>query len=216
MQGLRMALLQLNKEVPEAIQTDEKKVWTELPSDLADFEERLEAGNLEAALELYQGPFAEGFDVQDVGEELEEWIFHTRERAAGKVREALLELTERDAARGNISKAASRAEEAYLLHFAPEPDLEILKQIYTFLRADENPQAESVAKEARGYGLELALSPSEAKKTLSKLSETIKPVNPANSTNLARRATDLKPSQSLFIQEAMVTEVKARDRARFI
>lgn len=209
MQGLRMALLQLNKEVPEAIQTDEKKVWTELPSDLSELESQLEAGKLEEALEVYQGPFAEGFDVQDVGEELEEWIFGTRERVAGKVREALLELADKDAARGDIRNAADRAEEAYLLRSAPEPEPDVLKHIYAFLRADENPQAESVAKEARGYGLELSLSPREAKKALTAapFSEPVKPVNP---THLARRATDLQPSPPVAIQEAVVTELKAR------
>jgi DNA-binding SARP family transcriptional activator len=210
MQGLRMALLQLNKEAPEAIKSDEKKVWTELPSDLADFEEKLETDQVEEALNLYRGPFAEGFDVDDVGEELEEWIFETRERIAGNVREALLGLADKDAAQGNISKAANLAEEAYLLRFAPEPEADILERIYTFLRADENPRAESVAKEARGYGLELSLSPNEAKKTVSKLfaSETGSLTHP---THLARRATDLQPSQSVIVRETVLTDLKARE-----
>lgn len=202
-------MLQLNKEVPEAIKTDEKKVWTEVPSDVADLETYLEAEKLEEALALYQGPFLEGFDLDDVGEELEEWIFQTRERVAGKVREVLLELAAKDAIQGDISKAAGRAEEAYLLRSAPEPEPDVLGRIYTFLRADENPQAESVAKEARGYGLELSLSSSEAKKTLTaaSFSEPVKPVNP---THLARRSTDLQPSPPVVIQEAVVTELKAR------
>jgi hypothetical protein len=210
MQGLRMALLQLNKEVPEAIRTDEKKVWTELPSDLADLETTLEAGKLVEALHLYHGPFVEGFDLDDVGEELGEWIFQTRERVAGRVREVLLELADQEAAGGDIGKAASRAEEAYLLRFAPEPEVDVLKRIYTLLRADENPQAESVAKEARGYGLELSLSPSEARKALKSKFPEPNPVVVASPTNLARRATDLQPVQPVIIQETVVTELKAR------
>jgi hypothetical protein len=213
MQGLRMALLQLNKEVPEAVQTDEKKVWTELPSDLAELETQLEAGKPDEALTLYQGPFIEGFDLDDVGEELGEWVFQTRERIAGQLREVLLELAGKDAAGGDIGKAASRAEEAYLLRSAPEPEVDVLERIYTLLRANENPQAESVAKEARAYGLELSLSPSEAKKVLKSPEPTpvvtAGPTN-ANPMNLARRATDLKPSQPVIIQEAVVTELKAR------
>jgi DNA-binding SARP family transcriptional activator len=210
MQGLRMALLQLNREVPEAIRADEKKVWTELPSDLANLEENLETGKLAEALN-YQGPFAEGFGVDDIGEELEEWIFEVRERVAGKVREALLELADRDATQGDIEKAAARAEEAYLLRYAPEPEAEVLRRIYTFLRADENPQAESVAKEARGYGLEVSLSPSDAKKAL-KLPVPVEqiPVVTPITTHLARRATDIQPSQNIAGQDA-VTELKPRE-----
>jgi DNA-binding SARP family transcriptional activator len=36
MQGLRMALLQINKEAPGAIQSDDKKVWTDLKTDVAE------------------------------------------------------------------------------------------------------------------------------------------------------------------------------------
>ncbi len=191
MQGLRMALLQLNKEVPNAIQTDEKKVWTELPSDLAELQAHLKQENLEAAWQLYQGTFAEGFDLHDAGEELEEWIFETRESVAGQMREVLLELAEQDAANADYSKAASRAEEAYLLRFAPEPDGALLSRVYTLLRADENSQADSVAKEARAYGLELALTPQAAKQQV--LALTASALQPLT---LKRRATDFSAVQT--------------------
>ncbi len=165
MQGLRMALLQL-KDVPEAIQSDEKRVWTDLPSDLSDLKTQLSQGNLREALARYKGPFLEGFALQDVSEELEEWLFQTRERIAGEVREAVLDLAEQEAKAGDFKEAAKRAEQAYLLRFAPEPESMLLSRIYTLLRADENPQAESVAKEARAYGLELALLPQTAKQQL--------------------------------------------------
>jgi DNA-binding SARP family transcriptional activator len=166
MQGLRMALVQLNKEAPEAVQTDEKRVWTTLPSDLAELRDHLTKGELERGLGFYKGTFVEDFDMQDVGAELEEWIFQTRERVAEEVREALLNLAEKDAAKADYGKAASRAEAAYLLRFAPEPDAALLGRIYVLLRANESSQAESVAKEARGYGLELTLTPRAAREQL--------------------------------------------------
>jgi DNA-binding SARP family transcriptional activator len=184
MQGLRMALLQLNKEAPDVIQTDEKRVWTNLKSDLSDLREHLEKNDLETALTFYQGSFAEGFDMQDVGEELEEWIFKTRERVADEVQGALLELAEKAAADANYSGAASRAEEAYLLRFAPEPDSDTLRRIYTLLRTDENSQAESVAKEAKSYRLELNLSPEAARQQFLK------------TTTPRRRATDFPGSET--------------------
>jgi DNA-binding SARP family transcriptional activator len=165
MQGLRMALLQL-KDVPEAVRSDEKKVWTDLPSDVATLQAHLSQGNLVEALALYKGPFLEGFDLADNGEELEEWIFQTRERVASDVRGVMVELAEQEARRGDFKNAAVRAEGAYLLRFAPEPDSALLGRIYTLLRSNENPQAESVSKEARAYDLELDLTPEESRRKL--------------------------------------------------
>lgn len=200
MQGLRMALLQLNKEAPEAIQTDEKRVWTNLTSDVTELRERLGKKDLEAALELYQGTFVEGFDMQDVGEELEEWIFQTREGLAKEARDALLELAENDAATGDYDQAARRAEEAYLLRFAPEPDSPTLSRVYTLLRAGENVQAESVAKEAKAYGLELSLSPQAAKQQL------LSPLPGSQSPTPRRRATDFISSSGENAQSTIVLD----------
>jgi DNA-binding SARP family transcriptional activator len=198
MQGLRMALLQINKEVPQAIQTDEKKVWTTLTSDVTELRERLTKGDLEAALSIYQGTFIEGFDRQDVGEELEEWIFRTRERVAENMRDALLELAEKDAAKAEYGMAASRADEAYLLRFAPEPDEAVLSRVYTLLRADEHSQAESVAKEARAYGLELALTPQAARQQL--LAPSAQNFTPK------RRATDFMSPLGESEQQTLVVD----------
>jgi DNA-binding SARP family transcriptional activator len=166
MQNLRTALSQINRDAPEAIQTDDKKIWTEVKSDVDELEALLQDHKLEAALELYQGTFLEGFDLDEIGEELEEWVFRHRERVAGQIRDVLLGLAKNEAAKGAYSEAARHAEEAYLLRSAPEPDSELLRRIYTVLRAGENSQADSVAKEAKGYGLTLSLTSKEAKEVL--------------------------------------------------
>ena len=48
--------------------------------DALSFRDRCEADKLEAALELYQGPFLEGFFVTDAGPGYEQWV--TEERTA--------------------------------------------------------------------------------------------------------------------------------------
>lgn len=173
-QGLRVALSHLNKEASGALRSHEKRLWTELPSDLTDLETLLAQERYQEALELYKGPFLEGLDAES--EELEEWLYQKRERVAGQVREAFLKLAEQEASSGHFAGAANRAEQAYLLRFAPEPEIEMLERIYMLLRAGGNAQGDSVAKEAKSYGLELSLSVSEARaklQTLPKASERI-------------------------------------------
>jgi DNA-binding SARP family transcriptional activator len=205
MQNLRTALSQINKDAPEAIQTDEKKIWTELKSDYDELQARLERDDFEGVLELYQGTFLEGFSLDEIGEELEEWIFQNRERVAGQIRDVLLGLAQGEAAKGAFDEAARYAEEAYLLRSAPEPDVELLTHIYTLLRAGENPQAESVAKEAKGYDLTLSLTSKEAKERVQRaLSQTenvqvVTTQTPANETPATQTTLARESSESPFV-----------------
>ena len=51
-----------------------------LGCDAVDFERLLDAGEPEQALSLYHGDFLEGFHVDDVAAEYEEWVERTRAR----------------------------------------------------------------------------------------------------------------------------------------
>jgi WD40 repeat protein len=165
MQGLRVSLSHLNKEAAGAVRASDKRLWTELKSDIAELESELALGNFEGILELYKGPFLEGFDLTDLGEELEEWLYSVRERIASQVREAHLRLAERSARKSEFSEAAHLAEKAYVLRYAPEPEPDTLERIYTLLRAGE-AATESIVKEAKSYGLELFLTVDEARAKL--------------------------------------------------
>lgn len=178
-QGLRVTLAHLNREAAGAVRSSEKRLWTELPSDVAELEKVVAEGHLEKALGLYRGPFLEGSDLSDFGEELEEWLYSQRERVAAQVREVMTHLAEQKAAKGHFTEAAELAEKAYLLRYAPEPETEMLSRFYTLLRAGE-ASTESVVKEAKGYGLELSLSVDGARTKLQSLTPTPQPlaVNP--------------------------------------
>jgi WD40 repeat protein len=178
-QGLRVSLAHLNKEAPGAVRASEKRLWTELDSDVVELETAITEGHFEKALALYKGPFLEGLELSDLGEELEEWLYKIRERVAAHVREAKIHLAERVASQGNFSEAASLAEKAYLLRYAPEPERDVLERLYTLLRAGEAP-TESIVKEAKSYDLELSLTVDEARAKLQTLDPRVQvlPPNP--------------------------------------
>ena len=74
--------------------------------DVADFEEALDAGALEAAVALYRGPFLDGFHLGD-SSEFEEWAALERFRLAAKHADALGRLAEEATARGDHAAASS-------------------------------------------------------------------------------------------------------------
>jgi hypothetical protein len=148
MRSLAVALARLRRGAPGAVEADDKRAWTSLQTDAGRFLTLLEKRDLEKALECCQGPFLEGFYLREWGEELEEWVHHTREYLASRARKALLELAERAAARARFDEASKHAEDAYRLRGAPALESEELTRLHTLLCAGESPLATEVAKEA--------------------------------------------------------------------
>jgi tetratricopeptide (TPR) repeat protein len=161
--SLSRALSQFRKDAPGAIEADEQRVWTTVESDVQDFLNALESKNFARAVDLYNGAFLDGAYLQDWGEELEEWIYGTREDLATRAQEALLELAEEDAARGRFAESSKNAERAFELPGAPAPEPENLSRYYALLIAGNSPLAAKVKEEADGYGISLKLKSDEAK-----------------------------------------------------
>jgi tetratricopeptide (TPR) repeat protein len=161
--SLSRALSQFRKDAPGAIEADEQRVWTNVESDVQDFLNAVDAKNYTQAVELYKGPFLEGAYLQDWGEELEEWIYGTREDLAMRAQEALLQLAEDDAARGRFAESSKNAERAFELPGAPVPEPESLSRYYALLIAGNSPLAAKVKEEADSYGISLKLKSDEAK-----------------------------------------------------
>jgi DNA-binding SARP family transcriptional activator len=63
-------------------------------SDVGELERALDANQLEAAVELYRGPFLDGFFVKDAPE-FERWVDRQRTRLVRRVTAALTQLAER-------------------------------------------------------------------------------------------------------------------------
>jgi DNA-binding SARP family transcriptional activator len=173
MKAFRVFMTQINKEIERAIQADSQKIWVDLSGDVLELREALEKKRLVEAIALYKGPFLAGIDLSDIGEELEEWIYKTREYFADAIRQVLLSLGEQEASQGNYKEGADYAQKAYFLRSAPEPTQETLEQMYVLLKVGQSQYAEDIAKEAKNYNVDLHLTPEEAKAKLNKSLESI-------------------------------------------
>ena len=74
--------------------------------DVAEFEQALEAGDLERAVALYRGPFLDGFHLAD-SNEFEEWAAGERSRLAARQADALGRLAEVAAERADHAAACA-------------------------------------------------------------------------------------------------------------
>jgi predicted ATPase len=177
MGNLATVLARLKKVDKSLWEADDVRVWTALPCDALDLLTALEEGASKQALDLYQGRFLEGFYLKEVGTELEEWVYATRESIAGRVRSAQLSVAEEAAAQGDFSAAAKLAERAYLLSGASELGDEELKRLYRLLIARSSDLAEEVRKEAQSFGISLSLTVEEARQELADKAKRVTPHN---------------------------------------
>jgi predicted ATPase/Tfp pilus assembly protein PilF len=162
MKSLTVALAQLRGGAEGAIEADQQRVSTPLASDAGELLALLEQRRADAAIERYRGAFLEGFYLKGVGEELEEWIYVTREFLAERVRGALQGVGLTEAGRGDFARGAQRATAALALRGAAPPEPDDLVQLHTLLLAGEHPRAREARDEAEGFGLPLAASAAEA------------------------------------------------------
>lgn len=162
--SLSTALYRLTKSVPQVVAADEVRVWTAVETDVQALLTGLEQGA--SVTDLYTGAFLDGVYLPGWSSELEEWVYERREWIAGRVREALLERAEADAALGNFAEAALHAEGALLLPGAAELDPEVLGRVYPLLVAGGSAYAADVCKQAQEYDVSLSLSVHEAKAQL--------------------------------------------------
>ena len=155
----------LEKSTTGVIERDPERLRTRVPNDAHDLLNALHAGALEDVDALYQGYFLEGVQLDAFSSELSAWVLTQRASFAAQAREAFLTLGERAAA-DSFGAGARRAERAYLLHWAPEPDGEVFGRIYTLLVAGDHPLAATVQKEASTFGVTLELTRAQARQRL--------------------------------------------------
>lgn len=115
----------------------------------------LEKNRFTAAVARYPGPFLATLEL-GLGEELEEWVYSTREFLARGVRGALLRLAAGEAAQGRLAAAAGRAERAYTLAGAPELEPEEIEQLHALFLGAESSRAAELRREAKAVGITLA------------------------------------------------------------
>ena len=165
LKSLTVALSQLRRGAPGAVEADRQRLWTRLPCDAVELLERLERGEHEEALRRDRGAFLGGVHLPNVGVELEEWIFGTREVVAARTHQARLDRAERAAGEGRFQDGAQQAEGAIgLLSMAVEP--QDLVRLHTLLLAGGSPLAARARDEVEGYGIELAGTSEAARQRL--------------------------------------------------
>jgi len=161
--NLTTVLSRLNKLDDSLVQVDGQQLSSPLSCDTID----LLAANAEndylRVITLHKARFLESFYLKDMGEELEEWLYATRELIATKVRLARLTRAEQKATKGLFQEAALEAEQAYLQAGASEPSETDLERIYNLLIAGESGLAQEVNKEAQSYGLLLSKNTQECR-----------------------------------------------------
>ncbi len=157
--SLRQTLTRLRRAGTGLIGGDAQRLWTPLYSDAAAFLGALEARDLERAAALYRGAFLTGVQLPELGFELEEWVYATREFLAGALRGALLNLAEEAAGLGETLSATRYAERAYRVADASDLEPEAFELLFALLMVGRSPLAPNLRAEAEAVGLELTFSP---------------------------------------------------------
>jgi predicted ATPase len=186
--SLRVVSKLIREVGPELLLADERTLSTQLESDIAALQTALTNQDAETIRGLYQGGFLAEFSLPDWGNELEEWVYSTREFVTSRVRAAWIRAAETEAAKGAFVAAARWAEQAYqLTREAPEP--EDLERLYPLLLAGDSIHSAEAKRRAKEYGLELNLSPDEARGRYFKAVPEGSPELPTVANNLPRGKT---------------------------
>lgn len=116
--------------------------------DAAVFFNRIQAGDLERAMELYHGDFLPGFHLPD-SPRFELWADAERTRLRAAAAGACIQLAERSEARGNVTKAVHWARHAEALF----PQREEIGRLLMSMLAASGDRSAALTKyaEVRGY-----------------------------------------------------------------
>ena len=205
MKSLGVALVRLRQGLNEGIESDTKKAWAMVSSDVKELLEALDKNNWQEADKLYTGAFLDGIMLETGNNELEEWVYSTREYLAERVQHALLNLAEEAAQLQDFLKTGELAERAYKLPGLAGTDLTNLKRLYPLLCAGNSLCAPDIRKEAESYGVTLQLTTQEAREKFKLEAKSSSPLPMRNTLfvgrdeELAELATLLsKPNVSLL------------------
>ncbi|HEX7004792.1 MAG TPA: tetratricopeptide repeat protein [Trueperaceae bacterium] len=168
MNSLSVALSQLRRGAPGAVDADDIRAWSDLDSDAGELRRAFETAAYDRVAEIYSGAFLDGVDL-DMSEELEEWLFDTRESLARTAREALLRSAELSAGKSRFDEAGRLAEQALRTAGAGEPEPEELLRFGILLSAARSPSIAELRRLAQEYGLSADMPPEQARARLARV-----------------------------------------------
>lgn len=148
---LSTTIRRLNKGGQVVRVSNDGHVSTEVRCDAAEFEKA--AGSLPhlALIDLYTGTFLDGVDL-NLGEEIEEWLYNTRERLSDIYRNANVQVATDSFEAKDLSAAALHAERALDVRHAPPWHFQDLTEITRILQACSSPRSRDAVREAYDLG----------------------------------------------------------------
>lgn len=155
--GLRVALQHIREDADSTLVTEGPTVKAAVSADALELLEAAERHAFSSVVQLYRGPFLEGFYLKDWSSELEAWVLGTREYLASLVRRSLLSLAETSAAKGDFGAATKHAEQAYLLPGASPLTPEHLELMYDLLLAGKSSYLPKLRSEIEDLGMPLRI-----------------------------------------------------------
>jgi tetratricopeptide (TPR) repeat protein len=154
MASLRVALTRLRQAAPGAVHVDGSIVHSLVSCDAEPLLDDLAGSDLLGRDDAYPGPFLQGVDVEGISQELEEWVFSTRELLAERVRSALLGYADLLTRRGDLARAARAAHEALSVRGAGPAEPEQLARAHAIFVASDAPWSDATARELADYGID--------------------------------------------------------------
>ena len=202
--SLATELSRLKRHLGDVVATDASHTKALLQTDVQVFLRSLERQDLSQAAAVYKGDFLKGIALKNVSQELEAWVYGTREFLAGRARDVLLGLGEAAARRDDYTEAAGRAHEAYAQVQTAAIEPEQLRRAYTLLVADDHPWAATLREEARDLGMSLDVGKVEARKRL-------RPAQgdalPGDATSFVGRGAEVRDVVALLRGEARLVSI---------
>ena len=115
LKALGMTLTRLRSGLPGAVEADDTEARSRVVADVALLRDALGRGDLAATERLVRGPFLATADLRGCGEEVEEWLFRTREVLAAEVQGTLVADAEGLASDGDWAAARRLVAAAFAL-----------------------------------------------------------------------------------------------------
>jgi predicted ATPase len=185
--ALSTTVRRLRRAAPDLVEEACQRLTTRIPCDAAEILHLLDVDAPQEALELHRGAFLAGL-AAPMGEELEDWVFVTRERIASKVRRAHMRLAEEALAAGDRVAARRHADAALLLPGVPEPDRHEADRLYRLLLFTGS----ALASEARKIVAECIDLPSDS------VGLTVPPIPDRSATSFVGRDRELQATTRFF------------------
>lgn len=154
-ENLSTTLYKIKQGFPENIVVANKNyvaIGDAITTDIMLLQQAIEEHDVQAVMDIYQGAFCKDIQIQGISEELEEWLYKTRESIANKVQRSLLNSAKLVARQGNWQRAATWAFASYKVDGLAPLSLSELQDIYQYLEASNHPQKKQLEEDMQELG----------------------------------------------------------------